>query len=796
MKFTVSWLKQHLDTTASLAEICTKLTALGLEVEGVEDYSQKLAPFIIGHVVEAVPHPNADRLRVCTVDTGTETLQIVCGASNARAGIKIVLARPGDVMPDTGQALKKGAIRGVESQGMMCAVDELGIGDAHEGIIELDAAAPVGSSFAAYAGYDDAMIEINLTPNRPDCAGVRGIARDLAAAGLGTLKPLDTTAVKGTEKSRIQIILDDPACPLFAGRLVRNIKNTESPAWLQQRLRMIGQRPISALVDITTYLTVDAARPLHVFDAKKIKGNLWIRPAQGGESFEALNGKIYTLSEGMTAIGDDTGVLSLGGIMGGSSTACDENTTDVFIEAAYFDPLRIALTGRALQLTSDARYRFERGVDPLFTLDGMEIATRLVVELCGTPETIVSEVEVAGKAPVLEKTIHLDLAKCFKHTGVDLPVTEQEQILTRLGFTVQQENGRLRVTPPSWRPDIDGSSDLIEEIIRVKGYEHLPATSLPRHEAITRPAIDTEEARLHTARRVLAMQGLMEAVTWSFMPAEIAALFGAIPDELRLVNPISSDLDVMRPSLLGNLILAAKRNVDRGAADVALFEVGPAFASAAPEGQRTIATSLRAGLSPRHWNAPTRAVDVFDAKADALAVLAALGVPTANLQITTDAPVWYHPGRSGVLRLGPHPLAFFGALHPQIIDACGASGPMVGCEIFPEAIPVARNAGSAKPLLVLDALQPVTRDFAFLVEGSVTAAKLVKAVKDAEKSLIRAVTVFDVYEGEKVEKGKKSVALSVTLQPTQKTLTDAEIDAIAAKITDSVAKATGGQLRG
>ena len=800
MKFSLSWLRQHLDTSASLTEICDKLTALGLEVEGVEDPGKKLAPFIVAQILEAVQHPNADRLRICTVDTGKEKLQVVCGAPNARAGIKVVLARPGDVMPDSGEALKKGSIRGVESNGMLCAVDELGIGDAHEGILELGADAPVGGSFATYAGYDDAVIEINLTPNRPDCAGVLGIARDLAAAGMGKLKPIDITPVTGTEPSRIKVSLDFPqgnqACPLFVGRLIRNIQNRQSPEWLQRRLRAIGLRPISALVDITNYLTFDCARPLHVFDAKKIKGNLWVRPAKGGENLEALNGKTYVLEQGMTVIGDDTGVLSLAGIMGGLSSSCDETTTDVFIEAAYFNPIRTALTGRALQITSDARYRFERGVDPLFTLPGAELATKLILELCGTPETTVSTLEIAGKVFAQEKILTLDPKKCLKHTGVDVSEAEQEKILTLLGFDVKHQNGTLHVTAPSWRPDIEGVSDLIEEIIRVKGYEHLPVTSLPQLQAVTQSAIDAQDVRINAARRALASQGLMEAVTWSFMPSTIAAQFGGGGEDLRLANPISSDLDVMRPSILGNLIQAAKRNADKGFADVALFEIGPVFKNQTPEGQSTVATVLRAGHTPRHWDVPTRAVDAFDAKNDALAALAAAGAPVASLQITTDAPVWYHPGRSGVLRLGPNVLATFGEIHPSVLTACDAAAPVVGCEIFLANIPAARSSGTAKPLLKLESLQPVSRDFAFVVDRGVTAAKLVKAIKDADKNLIREVTLFDVYEGEKVATDKKSVALSVTLQPADKSLTDAEIEAVAAKITASVGKATGAVLRG
>ena len=800
MKFTLSWLKQHLDTTASLDVICDKLTALGLEVEHVTDPGKTLAPFIIAQVLTAEKHPQADRLKVTTVDTGKEKIQVVCGAPNCVAGMKTVLARPGDVMPDSGEALKKGVIRGIESQGMLCAADELKLTDTEtDGIIELAADAPVGESFAKYAGYNDPVIEINLTPNRPDCAGIYGIARDLAAAGVGKLKPLDIKTIKGTEPSRIKVKLDfpvgDKSCPLFVGRLIRNIKNKQSPEWLRQRLTAIGLRPISALVDITNYMTFDRARPLHVFDAKKVKGAMWMRLAKGGETLKALNGKDYTLEKGMTAIGDDTGVLSIAGIMGGESSSVDEHTTEVFIESACFDPGRTARTGRTLQVSSDARYRFERGIDPAFTIPGTELATQLVLDLCGTSETVVSNLEIAGAVPDTKREITLDAKKALKHVGVDVPDAEQEKILTSLGYAVKRNGSSFVVMPPSWRPDVEGPADLVEEIIRVKGYDAIPATSLPHAHPVTTSAIDLEDQRANAVRRAVASQGLMEAVTWSFMPSKIAEHFGAIDAGLRLQNPISSDLDVMRPSILGNLIMAATRNADRGFADVGLFEVGPVFHNATPEGEVTVATALRAGKTPRHWATQSRAVDAYDAKADAMAALAAAGAPVTSLQITSDAPGWYHPGRSGVLRLGPIVLATFGEVHPALLMACNASGPMAACEIFFTAIPQSRSASTAKPLLKLEALQSVSRDFAFVVDKATTAAKLIKAVKDADKNLIRDVSVFDVYEGEHVGSDKKSVALSVTLQPTDKTLTDAEIDALAVRITAGVTKATGAVLR-
>jgi phenylalanyl-tRNA synthetase beta chain len=801
MKFTLSWLKEHLETNASLEALCEKLTAIGLEVESVEDRSKSLAPFTIAQIITAKKHPNADKLQVCMVDTGKEKIEVVCGAPNARAGLKGVLARPGDVIPETGEALKLSKIRGVESQGMLCATDELKIGDEHTGIIELPADAPVGENYARYAKLNDPIIEINLTPNRADCAGVFGVARDLAAAGIGKLKPQSIKPVKSIEPSRIQVKLDFPAaqkkaCPLFVGRVIRNIKNGPSPQWLQQRLQAVGLRPISALVDITNYLTLDAARPLHVFDAAKVKGNLWVRPAKGGESLEALNGKTYTLESGMTAIGDDTGTLSLAGIIGGISSSCDETTTSVFIESAYFDPARTAQTGRTLQIASDARYRFERGVDPAFVIPGAELAAQMVLDFCGMKETIVSELFIAGAVPDAKRTIAYDPSKCQSLIGVDVPADEQIKILTALGFKIERKGKILNATVPSWRPDVEGAADIAEEVIRIKGFDAIPAISLPRDHATTQTALDKLAQRAARARRALAAQGLMEAVTWSFMPSAVAAAFGQNDPALRLLNPISADLDVMRPSIMGNLVMAAKRNADRGFADVGLFEVGPAYRDATPEGQDLVACALRAGATPRHWAAPTRPVDAFDAKADALAALAAAGAPIGSLQVTADAPAWYHPGRSGSLRLGPAVLATFGELHPALLKTCEADGPMAGCEIFLAAVPAPRNSNTAKPLLKLEALQSVARDFAFVVDASVTADKLIKAIKSADKNLIRDVNVFDVYEGKGVETGKKSVALNVTLQPTDHTLTDEEIEATASRITAAAAKATGAVLRG
>jgi len=801
MKFTLSWLKEHLDTTAPLDAITEKLTAIGLEVEGVEDRARALAPFNIAEVLTADKHPNADKLQLLTVTTGKEKLQVVCGAPNARKGLKGVLARAGDIIPREGEALKLTKIRGVESQGMMCSADELQLGEDAKGIIELPADAPVGENFAKYTGLGDPVIEINLTPNRADCAGVRGIARDLAAAGLGKLKSQAVKPVKGKGSSQIKVKLEFPkgqenACPLFVGRTIKNIKNGPSPDWLQRRLRAIGLRPISALVDITNLLTFDAARPLHVFDAAKVKGDLWVRPAKGGEKMEALNDKTYTLEAGMTAIGDDTGTLSLAGIVGGTSSGVSEHTTSVFLESAYFDPIRTAKTGRALQIVSDARYRFERGVDPAFVIPGAELATQLILDMCGTKETQVSELFIAGKVPHVGLTVTYAPQKCLRHAGLDVPEKEQIQILESLGFKIEKKKDKWLVTAPSWRGDIGGDVDLVEEITRIKGFDHIPSVSMPRTHVVTATAVDKLDQRANKARRALAAQGLMEAVTWSFMPSAIAAEFGQNNPSLRLSNPISADLDVMRPSILGNLVMAAKRNGDRGFADVGLFEVGPAYRDTSPNGQDMIAASVRAGSTPRHWAEKPRAVDAFDAKADALEILAACGAPTSGVQVSADAPAWYHPGRSGSLRLGATVLGYFGELHPTLLTACSAENPIVGCEIFLASIPEARSTGTAKPLLKLEALQPVIRDFAFVVASDVTAEKITKAAKSADKKLIRAVSVFDVYEGKGVEEGKKSIALGVTLQPLDQTLTDKELEDISTRITAAVTKATGATLRG
>jgi phenylalanyl-tRNA synthetase beta chain len=805
MKFTLGWLKSHLDTTASLNEVADKLTAIGLELEGIEDRAAKLKPFTVAYVVEAKQHPDADRLRVCIVDTGTEKLQVVCGAPNARTGMKGVFARAGTTIPGTGLELKKGMIRGQESNGMLCSAREMGLGDDHAGIIELPADAPLGQPFAAVLGLDDPVIDIAITPNRADCLGVRGVARDLAAGGLGTLKPRKIEPVAGAFKSPIGVHFEftkenSNACPLFLGRLIRGVKNGPSPKWLQDRLTAVGLRPISALVDITNFFTLDVNRPLHVFDASTIAGGLTLRLAKPGEKLKALNGKDYTLAGSETVIADRDGVLSLGGIIGGESSGCTEGTTDVFVEAALFDPVRTAATGRKHEILSDARYRFERGLDPAAVHEGMEAATRMILELCGGEA---SEIVVTGEVPSWRRHYQLRPERLHGLGGLDMPLETAVTILERLGFEVKQGSGALDVTPPSWRGDIHGEADLIEEIARIHGYDKIAAVSLVRDSAVAKPALTPAQRRVRDAKRALAGQGLTEAVTFSFMSKAHAALFGGTNEALVLANPISADLDMMRPSILPNLVLAAKRNADRGYADAALFEVGPQFADPTPEGQRIVAAGIRAGQSgPRNWAASPRAVDAFDAKGDALALLAALGLSTDNVQVAAEAPGWYHPGRSGALKLGPKTvLAYFGELHPGTLRKLDIDGPVAAFEVFLDALPAPKaKASKARPMLRLSAFQQVERDFAFVLDAGVESAKVIAAVKTAGKDLvagaaIAAVSVFDVYQGKGVPEGKKSLAVSVKLQPKDQTLTDAEIEAIGQRIVAAVTKATGASLR-
>ena len=796
MKFTLGWLKEHLDTNKSLNEITDKLTALGLELEGVEDPTEMYAPFKAAYVESATKHPDADKLQICIVDTGSEKIQVVCGAPNARTGMKAIFAPNGSHIPGTGMTLKKGKIRGQESNGMLVSEREMGLSDEHDGIIELPDDTAIGTDFTEIYGLNDPIIDIALTPDRADCAGVRGIARDLAAAGMGTLKPLDTSAVSGNGESSIGLKIESTQqCPLFAGRLIKNITNQQSPTWMQNRLKAIGLRPISALVDITNYVTHDLCRPLHVYDADLLKGDINVRLSTKGESFDALNDKSYTLNDGMTVITDDSGVLGLGGIVGGVSTGCTETTKNVFVESAYFDPYATAKTGRALQIDSDARYRFDRGVDPEFTLTGIEIATKLIMEICGGEAC---DVVSTGEMLSWKREIDFDYAYTKKLSGMDVPEAQQKEILESLGFTV---NGN-KITAPSWRGDVyvdGGKADIVEEIIRVIGYDKIEAISVRSDNAIADGAETPQITNVRLSRNALAARGLNECITWSFMPRSIAGHFGSNDNALTLTNPISADLDQMRPSILGNLIAAASSNADKGNGDVKLFEVGPVFPSSKPDGQRTVATGVRFGsISARHWDgaSTSRKNDIYDAKADALAALEAAGASTSTLQTAREASDYFHPGRSGVLKMGNKALAQFGEIHPAILADMGIKGNVVGFEVFLNEIPQKKNKGPSRPLLQASQFQPLFRDFAFIVDENVEVESITRAAKGAERNLITEISVFDVYQGKGVEEGKKSIAINVVIQPVKATLTDAEIEGLSKKIIEAVAAKTRAVLRG
>ena len=807
MKFTLSWLKDHLDTDASLEEICAKLTAIGLEVEEVDDKAA-FKPFVIAKVISAEQHPNADKLRVLMVDTGKgDPIQVVCGAPNARAGLVGAFAAPGTYVPGIDVTLAIGTIRGVESRGMMCSEKELEISDNHDGIIDLPADAPVGTSYAAYAGIDDPVIEINLTPNRPDCTSIYGIARDLAASGLGTLKTPKAPSFKVEGETPVKVKLelggDDHLCPGFALRLVRGVKNGPSPRWMQQRLLAIGLRPINALVDITNYMTFDQGRPLHVFDAAKVKGDLVVRRATEGETVLALDTREYTLNPSNIVIADDNGVESIGGIMGGEHSGCDENTVDVLIESALWDPMNVAKTGRSHGIITDARYRFERGVDPEYMVAGLERATELVLELCGgTP----AKTDVVGYKGFEAKVVDFPFSEVRRLTGVDVSEAESTNILTRLGFTVTGSGERVSVAVPSWRPDVDGKADLVEEVMRIHGVDNIKPSPLESHGSVNGRILTTLQIRSRLARRALASRGMMEAVTWSFIPKAHAELFGGGAASLALSNPIAADMSDMRPSLLPGLLAAAQRNADKGYGDVAIFEVSGTYESDKPEGQRRVAGGIRRGTaslagSGRLWSNAAKGggkpVDVYDAKADALAVIEACGLPMGNVQIEPGAPSWYHPGRSGTIKMGPKiVLGTFGEFHPKALGALDVSGALCGFEIFVDAMPEPKKkATRTKPALDLSPFQAVKRDFAFVVDKTVEAGAIVRAASGADRKLISAVNVFDVFEGASVGEGKKSIAIEVVIQPVDKTLTDEDFEALTGKIVGNVVKTTGATLR-
>ena len=804
MKFTLNWLKTHLETEASLDEITEALTDLGLEVEGVENPADTLGAFRLCRVIEAVQHPNADRLRLCRVETypngpdgKTEEVQVVCGAPNARTGLVGVFAPVGAYVPGIDLTLKAGKIRDVESLGMLCSERELMISDEHDGIIDLPADAPLGARFIDYLDRNDPVIDIAITPNRPDALGVRGVARDLAARGLGKLKPAPMAQIEAGFPCEIAVGIDEDTlqdAPVFTGRLIKGVKNGPSPQWLQDRLRAIGLRPISKLVDVTNFFTYDLNRPLHVFDADKVSGDLRVHYATGGEAMMALDDNEYTLDAGMMVISDDTGPQSIAGIMGGAASGCSEDTVNVFVESAYWDPIKIAMTGRKLKINSDARYRFERGIDPAFTPEGLDLATRMILELCGGEA---SEMARAGEVPDTARAYRLDPSRVVSLVGMEIAEAEQIRILTELGFEVND----LMVSVPSWRPDVHGEADLIEEIARVASLTKLVGKPLSRPGVgVMKPVLTPSQKRLMTLRRALAL-GLNECVTYSFIDQKSAALFGGGSDAVKLSNPISSEMSHMRPDILPSLLQAAARNQARGEADMALFEIGQGFSGPEPEDQRTMACGIRVGTTaPRNAFGTRRNVDIYDAKGDAEAALAAIGAPVGNLMVLRNAPEWFHPGRSAVLSLGPkNPLAIFGELHPKVLKAMGVKGAVVGFTIFPENVPLKKAKSKTRPALQAHDLQAVERDFAFVVDATLEIEKLVKAAKGGDKKLIEAVSVFDIFGGAKAEaqmgEGKKSVAITVRIQPRATTLTDKEIEAISAKIVASVAKQTGGELR-
>ena len=794
MKFSISWLKEHLDTDASLNEIVDAMTMAGLEVEAVEDPAEKLAAFSVAKCVEAQKHPNADRLQVCTVETKDGVKQIVCGAPNARAGIWVIYAPVGSYVPGIDVTLKKAKIRDVESLGMMCSARELEAGDDHDGIIELAGDDwEIGGEAAAALGLNDPVIDFEVTPNRPDWLGVRGIARDLAAAGLGTLKPDTFGEVAGGFDCPVEIKIDAPeACPAFAGRVVRGVKNGPSPEWLQQRLLAIGLRPISALVDITNYLSYDRDRPLHVYDVAKLSGPIRARWGNA-ERFEALDGKEYDVTPAMCAIADDERVLGLGGVMGGTYSGCTDETTDVLIECAYFDPKITRATGRATGIESDAKYRFERGIDPASLESGLDAATQMVLELCGGEA---SHAVMAGTPPTFERTIEFPVSEVKRLTGLDLEPTEIASILQRLGFGGEMSGATWQVSVPSWRGDAAGKADLVEEIARIYGFDKLPQVSLRRAPGAVKPLATPLQNRARLGRRALAGVGYLDAVTWSFCARDDAALFGGGSDDLVLANPISSELDCMRPSALIHLVRAAQRNADRGVADLSLMEIGPVYHNDSPDGQRLSLAGVVRSNPRRHW-AGTRTVDIFDIKGDVQLALSAMGAPVGNLQISDQTSAYWHPGRSGALRLGPKVLAEFGEIHPGILAKMGIDGPLLGFEIWPEAMPARRaKAGRSKGAQNKSDLLPLARDFAFVVDADLPAETLVRAAKGTDKVLIKDVNLFDVYAGKGVEEGKKSLAIEVTIQPIDATLTDAQIDVLSKAIIAKVEKATGGVLRG
>lgn len=795
MKFTLSWLKDHLETSASLEEISTTLTAIGLEVEKLENPGENLRDFVVGEILDAEPHPDADKLQYCRVSDGNQILNIVCGAPNARKGLKTVLAREGVHIPAHNFTIKKTKIRGLESCGMLCSQTELRLGDDSNGIMELPADAPVGAPIVSVLGLDDPVIEIAITPNRGDCLGVRGIARDLAAAGVGILKPLVIEPEQGEFAPKISVTIETPElCPQYIGCEIRGVKNGASPEWLQRRLKAIGLRPISALVDITNYITYHLGRPLHVYDIAKLDGGIVVRHAREGETLAALNDKSYTLTPDILTIADRSKVLGVAGIIGGEESGCSDDTTDVFLEVALFDPVAVAQAGRALQIHSDARYRFERNVDPAGVASGAELGIRMITAICGGK---VSEWIAAGHQPKWQRHITFRPGRVRSLGGVQVSETEIDRIFHHLGIEItDKNNGVWNAVPPSWRADIEGEADLVEEVLRIHGYHRIPVTPLPSLEQ--KPTLSFSGKSATMARRTLASRGFLEARTWAFMQESTARHFAAHNPALMVANPISEELNYMRPSLLPNLIEAAKRNLARGFDDLQLFEVGTQFENVTPAGQETVSAAIRTGhTAPKHVHNEKRLHDVFDAKADALAILSACSMDISKVQVKPEAPSYYHPGRSGTLCLGPKVvLAYFGDLHPLVLQDMDYKGNVVGCEVFMDAIPAPKNkSGNAKPMLQASDYQAVERDFAFLANDNVLAGDIIRAIRNSDPQLVREVRIFDVYKGKGVEPGKQSIAISVTLQATDRTLTDADIDKASKAIIEQAGKQFGGVLR-
>lgn len=795
MKFTLSWLKEHLETTATVDEISATLTRIGLEVEEVIDPRAGLKEFITARIDSVENHPDADKLHILCVNDGTDKYQVVCGAPNVKEGLIGIFAREGTLIPLFNERLKRATIRGVESCGMMCAVDEIGLGTAHDAIIELPADTPLGVAASEILDIDP-VIEVSITPNRAECLGVRGIARDLAAAGLGKLKPLNIVKTPAKFANPIKITVECPSeCPVYTGRYIKGVNNhAATPKWMKDRLNAIGIHSISPLVDITNYINYDLARPLHVFDADKLKGDLTVRMAKNGEKFTALNEKEYELPDFALGICDEEGVQCLGGIMGGLEKGCSTETTNVLLECALFKPECIAKTGRKLQIDSDSRYRYERWVDPKSNISGSDYATYLILSICGGEA---SELTVCGSEDnYLPQTAYLRPERLQTFAGISVSAEKSMEILRSLGFSVSLENGKIKVISPSWRGDIECEQDLIEEIVRMIGLDEIPAVSLP-HDKLPKPILTPAQHNASVVRHELASRGMYETVTWSFADSDIAQYFRKGNEAIILQNPIVKELDEMRPSILPNLLAAVKNNIARGYPNLALFEIGPEFTGRNPQEQHLSASGVRAGqTSFKDWAHTARDYDVYDVKADALAVIAAAKGPFENPQITTDAPSYYHPGRSGVIRLGKNVLACFGEIHPAILKTMDIKTRVVAFEVNLNNIPLPRqNTGKAKKKLELSAFQPVDKDLAFVVNKDVTAANIIAAAKNADRNHITDVRIFDIYEGSNLPENKKSVAISLTFQPTEQTFTDKDIENLMNKVIVEVGKKTGGELR-